>query len=166
MVDRMKSIVTIASVVLMILYLTSCSKDPINFESEMVQRNNTYYLKGQSDPYTGPIFSSYSNNNLRSNGDVIDGKKDGSWHEWYENGTIKSKENYKYGMAMGIWELWYENDQIKLKASFKNGKANGARTEWYENGQKKEEGNFINGEQQGRWTYYNKDGSLDGIEDY
>ena len=29
-----------------------------------------------------------------------------------------------------------------------------------------EEGNFINGEQQGRWTYYNKDGSLDGTEDY
>ena len=37
---------------------------------------------------------------------------------------------------------------------------------WYENGQKKEEGNFINGEQQGRWTYYNKDGTLDGTEDY
>ena len=162
----MKSIVTIASVVLMILYLTSCSKDPINFESAMGQRNNIYYQKAQSDPYTGPIFSSYSNNNLKSNGDVIDGKKDGSWHEWYENGTIKSKENYKNGKATGIWELWYDNDQIKLKASFKNGKANGARTEWYENGQKKEEGNFINGEQQGRWTYYNKDGSLDGTEDY
>ena len=49
---------------------------------------------------------------------------------------------------------------------FINGRPHGLRTEWYENGQKKEEGNFINGEQQGRWTYYNKDGSLDGIEDY
>ncbi len=49
---------------------------------------------------------------------------------------------------------------------FINGRPHGLRTEWYENGQKKEEGNFINGEQQGIWTYYNKDGSLDGKEEY
>ena len=49
---------------------------------------------------------------------------------------------------------------------FINGRPHGLRTEWYDNGQKKEEGNFINGEQQGRWTYYNKDGTLDGTEDY
>ena len=106
MLNRTKSIVTIASVVLICLDVMSCSKDPIDFESEMVQRNNIYYLKGQSDPYTGPIYSSYSNNNLRSNGNVIDGKKDGLWNEWYESGTIKSKESYNNGKAMGKWSTY------------------------------------------------------------
>ena len=123
MINRIRSKLIILSVALLCLFHLNCGKEPIDFENEMVQRDNKYYLKGQNEPYTGPIYSSYSNNSLRSNGDVSDGKKDGSWHEWYENGTIKSKENYKNGKATGVWELSYDNDQIKLKASFKNGKA-------------------------------------------
>jgi antitoxin component YwqK of YwqJK toxin-antitoxin module len=49
---------------------------------------------------------------------------------------------------------------------FANGRPHGLRIEWYENGQKKEEGNFVNGNQHGKWTYYNKDGSIDGTEEY
>ena len=50
--------------------------------------------------------------------------------------------------------------------NFINGKPHGQRTEWYDNGQKKEIGDFINGKQTGVWTYYNKDGTIDGIEEY
>ena len=62
--------------------------------------------------------------------------------------------------------LWHENGQKKSEMQFANGRPHGLRIEWYENGQKKEEGNFVNGNQHGKWTYYNKDGSIDGTEEY
>ena len=37
---------------------------------------------------------------------------------------------------------------------------------WFDNGMKKEIGSFINGSQSGTWTYYNKDGTIDGTEEY
>ena len=120
---RIRSKLIILRLVLLGFFHLNCAKEPINFENEMVQRDNKYYLKGQNEPYTGPIYSSYSNNTLKSKGDVSDGKKDGLWNEWYENGRIKSKENFKNGKATGVWELWHDNDQMKLKASFSNGKA-------------------------------------------
>jgi antitoxin component YwqK of YwqJK toxin-antitoxin module len=50
--------------------------------------------------------------------------------------------------------------------NFINGVPHGQRIEWYENGEKKEVGSFVSGNQSGTWTYYNKDGSLDGTEEY
>ena len=74
---RIRSKLIILRLALLGLFHLNCAKEPINFENEMVQRDNKYYLKGQNEPYTGPIYSSYSNNTLRSKGDVSDGKKDG-----------------------------------------------------------------------------------------
>jgi antitoxin component YwqK of YwqJK toxin-antitoxin module len=47
-----------------------------------------------------------------------------------------------------------------------NGKPHGPRMEWYDNGGKKEVGQFSNGKETGSWTYYNKDGTVDGTEEY
>ena len=86
--------------------------------------------------------------------------------QWYENGNKKGQGYYKNKAPIGKHILWHSNGNMRSVMHFISGRPHGLRTEWYDNGQKKEEGNFINGEQQGRWTYYNKDGTLDGTEDY
>ena len=78
----------------------------------------------------------------------------------------KGEGQYKNQIPIGKHMLWYENGQKKSEMQFANGRPHGLRIEWYENGYKKEEGNFVNGNQHGKWTYYNKDGSIDGIEEY
>ena len=62
--------------------------------------------------------------------------------------------------------LWYPNGKLKSSTHFINGKPHGPRTEWYDNGGKKEVGQFSNGKESGTWTYYNKDGTVDGTEEY
>jgi len=62
--------------------------------------------------------------------------------------------------------LWYPNGKLKSSTNFINGKPHGPRMEWYDNGGKKEVGQFSNGKESGTWTYYNKDGTVDGTEEY
>jgi len=66
----------------------------------------------------------------------------------------------------GTYLCIYKNGQKEKEGKYQDGKLIGKWTEWYENGQKKEEGIFVNGNQYGKWAYYNKDGSIDGTEEY
>ena len=154
----MRFIVTVLPILLILLQITGCSQDPINYETQLFQKNNFYYKKNQSKPYTGPIFSLYPNGKKKNSGNLINGGKDGLWTEWYQNGKIKAEEYYKDGKADDIWVSWHENNKLKLKGTFKDGKANGLRTEWYQNGQKKEEGYFKNNEFDGQWTKWYPNG--------
>ena len=40
------------------------------------------------------------------------------------------------------------------------------KREYHNNGQIKIEGNYKDGEKDGKWTYYNKDGSIENVEEY
>ena len=113
---RIRSKLIILRLALLGLFHLNCAKEPINFENEMVQRDNKYFLKGQNEPYNGPIYSSYSNNTLRSKGDVSDGKKDGLWNEWYENGE-KKQEGYlgDFNYKQGSWNYWDEEGRKYLQ---------------------------------------------------
>ena len=129
-----------------VIYLTilfaSCSKAPINMETELVEKDGTYYDKVKDTPYTGEAYSNFRDHGKKSSGHLLKGKKEGEWVQWHESGKISTKENYVNGQANGIWEQWFQNGKIKLRASFRKGEAHGQRTEWYENGKKMQEGNF------------------------
>ena len=128
------------TVIYFFILLYSCTSDPINIDSELVLANGIYYDKISNKPQTGEAFSNYNDQRKKSNGNLLDGKKDGLWTEWFRDGQIRSREIYENGQANGIWEQWHENGQMILRASFKNGNAHGLRTEWYDNGKKSRKG--------------------------
>tara|TARA_B100001142_G_C14143021_1_gene581407 strand:+ start:277 stop:549 length:273 start_codon:yes stop_codon:yes gene_type:complete len=84
-------------IVLPLLLIVRCSKEPINYES-LTNRNGVKYEKDSQSPFTGEVF------------------------ELHNNGNKSIEGNYKNGLMNGIWTYWDENGQKKLERPYKNGK--------------------------------------------
>ena len=57
----------------------------------------------------------YSNGQLYTKGNYVNGKPHGSWEVYYDNGLLSSKGNYVAGKLHGSWEFYYYNNG-KLKS--------------------------------------------------
>ena len=66
-------------------------------------------------------YSYYSNGQIASETNHIDGKRDGKRTDWYEDGQKEFEGNYKDGKVDGKWTEWDENGQIKSEATYKDG---------------------------------------------
>ena len=120
-------------IILPLLLIVGCSKEPINYEKLLVERNNKFYTKDTNKPYTGVVFSLYDDGKKKQEGTVKDGKSNGVWTVWYKNGNKKYERIYKNGRKHGLWTWWYENGQKKTKGYWKEGKLISEK-EWNENG--------------------------------
>ena len=106
--DKMRKILLIT-----LLLIVGCSKEPINYETTLVERDGVFYTKDTNKPYSGDVFS-------------LD-----------KNGEIEEEKTLKNGIVWnGKWTEWYENGQKKLEGTFKDGERDGLVTSWFENGQK------------------------------
>ena len=132
-------------IVLPLLLIVGCSKEPIN-ENSLLDRNGVKYQQDSQKPYSGKVFRLYENGEKKLEGSYKDGKKDKLLTVWYENGQKMSEKTYKDGKDDGLYTTWYENGQKKDEGIYKDGNRDGVWTEWYENGQKKEEGTWKDGE--------------------
>ncbi|NPA67874.1 MAG: toxin-antitoxin system YwqK family antitoxin [Chlorobi bacterium] len=120
-----------------------------------------------------------------SEGNYVDGKKEGIWKSYYPGGTLKSEITYVHGKKYGRAKTYFENGNTaeegvwlidkwvnKYKAYYQNGKLSyvwnyndygtrsGYQRYYYENGNIKIEGNWENGKESGIIREYYPDGSL------
>ncbi len=120
-----------------------------------------------------------------SEGNYIDGKKEGLWKSYYSGGGLKSEITYQHGEKYGKAIIYFENGNIaeegvwlidkwvnKYKAYYKNGKLSyvwnyneygnrsGYQRYYYENGKIKIEGEWEDGKEKGVIREYYPDGSL------
>ena len=174
-------------IVLPVLLIVGCSKEPINYETTLDERwGELFYTKDTNKPYSGPVFSLYEGSSMeRGTGILKEGKKDGLWIEtspvdrwviskviykngdpwdgnlinWYENGQNESEVNYKDGKEDGLWTKWYKNGQMEREETYKEGEEDGLGTSWYENGQKSSEGTYKDGKEIS-FKMWNSDGSV------
>ena len=116
-------------IVLPLLLIVGCSKEPIN-KNSLVDRNGVKYQQDSQKPYSGEIFDLYDNGNKKIEGSYKDGKEDGLWTEWYENGQKEEEVTFKDGELDGLITKWYENGQKEEEATFKDGELDGLITIW------------------------------------
>lgn len=118
-------------------------------------------------------------------GNYVDGKKEGLWKSYYSGGGLKSEITYQHGNKYGKAIIYFENGNIaeegvwlidkwvnKYKAYYKNGKLfyawnyneygtrSGYQEYYYENGKIKIEGEWEDGKEKGVIREYYPDGSL------
>jgi len=146
-------------IVLPLLLIVGCSKEPINIETTLVERDGVFYTKDTNKPYTGQVFSLYDDGKKKGEGTLKDGELHGLRTSWNKNGQKKSEGTYKDGEFHGLRTIWFENGQMKYKGTWKNEKLDGLQTGWYENGQKKGEATWKNGELISK-KEWNEDGSV------
>lgn len=98
-------------------------------------------------------------------GNLINGKKDGTWKEVYPDKRILV-ENYKNGNLEGPVSLFYKNRQKEWRYNYTKGILNGTYSRWYANGQKAVNGYFENGEPVGVWAWWDQTGKFLKKEKY
>ena len=153
-----------------IIYL--CKAKHINtilsicFDTEAQIINGNIFLQNTNEPFTGNNLCEYISGQVKSKGNIKDGKLDGKLTNWYENGQRESEEYYKDGKQDGKWTKRYESGQIKSEEHYKDGKKNGKLTDWYENGQIWSEEHYKDGKKDGKWTKRYENGQIFSEEYY
>ena len=146
----------------LLLLIIGCSKEPINIETTLVERDGIYYTKDTNKPYTGDVFELYEDGGRKSTGSLKGGKKDRLWTEWYENGEKRLEGTYKDGKEDGLWTHW-DNDGTKYEGKvIRKNNEDGTFLYWYENGQTKIESHktYKKGKEDGIWTWWDYDGTI------
>tara|TARA_Y100000591_G_C21811861_1_gene688387 strand:+ start:1514 stop:1780 length:267 start_codon:yes stop_codon:yes gene_type:complete len=82
-------------IVLSLLLIIGCSKEPINYQTTLIERDGVYYTKDTNQPYSGPVFSLDDKGRNKRESNLKDGKMI-SYTEitWYENGKITVSDIY------------------------------------------------------------------------
>ena len=96
---------------------------------DLVEREALFYLKFTDTPFTGELEG-------MQQGRISEGKKQGSWLEFWITGQLKSKGEYIDGKKTGPWLLFYTNGQLMSK------------------------GNYLEDMEDGDWLYYFRDGNI------
>ena len=89
-------------IVLPLLLIVGCEKEPINYETTLVERDGVFYTKDTNKPYSGQVFSLYDDGEKKREGNLKDGKLDGLWTYWYENGQKKWEGTFKDGKSIFV----------------------------------------------------------------
>ena len=81
-----------------LLLIVGCSKEPINYETTLVNREGVFYTNDTNKPYSGSVFSLYGDGKKKDEGTLKDGKmiSKTEW-EYNRNGQKKLERTYKDG---------------------------------------------------------------------
>ena len=111
--------------------------------------------------------SVYELNNYKKRflGNLVDGKKHGTWKEFHPNRRVLV-ENYKNGNLDGSVSLFYKNGQKEWSYKYSNGILNGSYSRWHSNGMKATNGYFENGDPVGLWAWWDKNGEITKKQNY
>ena len=147
----------------------------------MTKKNETWYLKNISTPYSGKFIDYYLTGKKQGEGILFNGKlkgkrllyyingntsdeieyengiSNGLEKRFYEDGTLMQKGSFKNGKEIGIWKMYHPNEQLKQRTTFnENGKMDGESVSYYSTGKDKGKNIYQNG-------VYQKDKTNDKI---
>ena len=107
-------------------------------------------LKRESEPYV--VKDYYSNGQLGSEWNCVNGKQHGLSKEYYANGQLSFECNYVNDEKHGLCRNYHYNGQLRFEYNYVNGEKHGLCKEYYENGQLRLECNYVNGKAHGFLT--------------
>lgn len=105
-----------------------------------------------------------------NNGSYLRNNINGKWIWFFRNGRPNTMFDGKYfnGKKTGTYAEWYSNGIKKIEGRYENGIQNGLWLEYYRSGNKMSEGCYVNGRKNSKWTYWydNDNNEEKSIEDF
>ena len=77
-----------------------------------------YYKKGTKVPFTGTLYGRYSNGNLMTTQEYVNGIGNGKWVDYDPLGNKVCEGTYKNNKVEGPVTFFYENGSIKSKGFY------------------------------------------------
>ena len=143
------------------------SKSSICFEVDAQTINGIIFLQDINEPYSGNNLCKYTIGQVKSKGNIKNGKLDGKSTEWFSNGEIWTEKLYIEGNLVDKTRYSYhENGEIKSENNYKDGKQDGKQTSWYANGQIWSEENYKDSKRDDMWSTWYKNGLKWTVENY
>jgi antitoxin component YwqK of YwqJK toxin-antitoxin module len=121
---------------------------------------------------------------LESEGEFVNGKKNGPWKYYYPSGKVASEGSFVQDEPAGDWVYYFEDGNTSAKGQYVGGKKNGywcsfngsgrlrseityqngtgEFREYYDDGKLRRKGPVVDGKNEGRWQYFFPDGKLEG----
>ena len=124
---------------------------------DLEYRDGFHYKKFTDVPFTWKIDGQF-------NGLIENGKREGSWVQYFDNGLLYFKGDYKNGKREGYWVTYNYDGKLQYITNHKNGKLEGSWVRYWRNGKLLSKGNFKNNMREGSWDDYNKDGTINKEE--
>lgn len=92
-------------------------------------------LTMDDEGYTGKYEKRYENGRLRIQGEMVDGKREGSWKYFYDNGMFWSKGYFQNDVQHGMSSVYFPSGILKMQGEYANGEAIGIWSFWNEDGE-------------------------------
>ena len=106
----------------------------------------------------------YVNQVLSSQGNYVNGKKDGLWVSYYFNGMMQDSAIYKAGYPE-TRTGWHSNGKLSYSSVY-NPDGSAVHTYWFDNGQLSHSGSSYGENKDGAWQYFHKNGKPAAVEEY
>ncbi|MDA9660522.1 hypothetical protein N9T24_00665 [Flavobacteriaceae bacterium] len=148
---------------LILIVLINCETENKSIEIDRLNiyrtsRDSTYFFKDK--PFTGGVHEiNHLEQKIRSF-NVIEGKINGTYEEFFNNGDIKLSVEMNSGIKNGEYKSFYENGTLKEFMVYENDLLNGKRISYWVNGLKKEENIFVSGAMRGENIFYYSNGNI------
>jgi len=125
--------------VLFSFFFSSCNSKAVDI-STLVERNGVYYLPNEDSPFSGEVFSKYSNQQFAFKGFIDKGLFTGNYEKWFANGQLSIQANFASGKYDGNVKEWNEKGILLKDCNYKNGEIEGSCKEYFfEDGSLKKE---------------------------
>lgn len=79
-----------------------------------------YYARGESEPFTGILYSKFPNGQYDSWQEYVDGVGQGTWINYYENGNYREVGNYEQNRVEGPVKKYHENGILQAEGAYKD----------------------------------------------
>ncbi|RTL60329.1 MAG: hypothetical protein EKK37_05690 [Sphingobacteriales bacterium] len=115
---------------------------------------------------SGKVKAFFSNGNLATEFEFIEGKTNGADKKYYSNGKPASDASYDYGATEGVYHEYYPDGKLKEEYNYLHDNVNGPYKEYNNKGKLVEEGNYYNGMLHGPLKLYDENGLLNQTLNY
>ena len=158
----MKNYIIISLLFLSLGFSQVVNVGQIDIDELIEMDNGLYTIKFKGLPITGTVFDFFGSSERVFVGEIINGKKVGSWKTYWSNGRLKNEIIYYDGKQHGKSTWYFENGKISGESNHINGKFDGKSVQYYMNGQVTYLVYYKDGlKQDGKWFSYYEDGQIE-----
>jgi antitoxin component YwqK of YwqJK toxin-antitoxin module len=102
--------------------------------AQLTKQGDLYLLNGA--PFTGIVIDTWPDGARKARFQVVDGKADGAWAEWYPDGAIRFYSEWRAGKGEGPFVYFHPNGEISERVTARADIWDGVAEGWHPDGKK------------------------------
>ena len=129
-------------------------------ESQVQDRNGTWFEINQDAPFTGQVVGFFQNRQKRIESNYLAGRLHGARSEWFENGQEKRVSVFDQGRLHGVETTWFRDGAKAMETQYQAGRRHGVHRLWHASGKLAMETPYVKGEPHGLTRQWHANGKI------